>query len=141
MILSWTWHCSTHVTSHKRCRQLQARILYKLDREKHAYYIYWLQPSLRPMLKVDRLIWAIKHNYAYEKKHLLWKLFCVSLTSWKHVSLLHSLAFILSVRENTTSPLHGGVKLLSVAQNSRSGWCWVCSVRCLARVRAILWRL
>ena len=42
------------------------------------------------------------------RKHLLWKLFCVSLIPWRYVSLLHALASIFSERENRTpSPLQG----------------------------------
>ena len=69
------------------------------------------------------------------RKYLLWKLFCVSLSSKKYVSLFHSFASLEHLLR------YGGVKLFSVARNRRLEWCWVCDVRCVARVKPTLWRL
>ena len=57
---------------------------------------------------------------------------------WVYFILLHS----YFLREKIEHLLrYGGVTLLSVARNNGSGWCWVCGVRCVARVMPVLWGL
>ena len=57
---------------------------------------------------------------------------------WAYFILLHP-NFLTGKIEHLLR--YGEVKFLSVARNSRSGWCWVCSVQCVARVKPTLWKL